>query len=123
MKKILSLVLVFMSLSLAASAQNFIVIPKQSNKDLEDRIYFLERAVYELQQKVYDLQRQPQPGVTPGPTATPLKNDFFCKLSVFGKTYKAFAPTKAEAREQVREQCEKNNSSVNCDTIDCEKNK
>jgi hypothetical protein len=92
----------------AAAAQQYYIRPTDSKRDLERRIWQLERAVQELQNKVYQLETQPPP-----PAAEP--KNWLCKASAFGQSFSAFGATKVEAGEKVTSECQaKGNAEMHC---------
>jgi hypothetical protein len=105
--------------SKAVSQQNLISPfegrPESARHDTDRRIYRLELAVRELQNKVYALSE----------SAPAVKNKYFCKIDIFGKVYKAFGPSRLEAEEKAKDDCNMGQSngggsSIHCTRATCE---
>ncbi len=110
-----------LTVSSVALAQQFIITPVESNRDLERRIWRLERAVQELQMKVYNLQNQQ---TMPALQAIQIVNQkrYFCKTTPFMRTFKSYGPTQMEARERVVSECSAAHNEMHCRDVKCEIN-
>jgi hypothetical protein len=83
-----------------------------SSKDLQRRIWELERAVSQLQRRVYQLE-------APAPGPVQPERRWTCTVSAFGKTYLQTSVSRGEAEAKVRQQCSNASNEMHCRDIQC----
>jgi hypothetical protein len=88
-----------------------------STRDLQRRVWELERAVSQLQRRIYQLEATPVPAPTPV-VVEPAKR-FTCSVSAFGKTYMRTAGSRGEAEGAVLKECSDASNEMHCRQIHC----
>jgi hypothetical protein len=104
-----SIGVMIVTMASVAVAQQYRIIPVDTDRDMERRVRRLERAVDELQQRVYRLQAE----------AVPQKR-VLCEMDVFGKHYTAYAPTQVEAKEKIKTECANDTNAIHCGSAHCQ---
>lgn len=83
-------------------AQRYVVTPVETKRDLDRRVWQLERAVQELQTKIYQLEQKPD-------------HKFFCEATAWGKVYSGAGGTKLEATTNAKSACAKDTNVMHCE--------
>jgi len=120
-----AIALAAVAVPLSAVAQEYFVEPpvvrihvgddyqRYDNRELQRRVWELERAVSQLQERVYDLEATPVV-VTPPPAP-----DWTCRVSAFGKTYVKTKASRGEAEALVLKACSDDTHEMHCSNITC----
>ena len=88
-----------------------------SQRDLQRRVWELERAVAQLQSRVFELELS---RVKPVPTATPATVDtWICKVTAMGVTYTGTGGSKAVAEHKAIESCKEKTDDFFCKEAKC----
>lgn len=111
-----------LTLSASANAEEIFRIEvgrdynRYSQRDLQRRVWELERAVSQLQARVFELElsRLKAPSPTPAPLET-----WLCKISAMGVTYTGTGATRAIAEHKVMETCKEKADDFFCKNPTC----
>ncbi len=89
---------------------------RYTQRDLQRRVWELERAVSQLQARVFELElsRLKAPTATPAPLET-----WLCKISAMGVTYTGTGATRAIAEHKVMETCKEKADDFFCKNPTC----
>lgn len=89
-----------------------------SQRDLQRRVWELERAVAQLQSRVFELELSR--ATKPVPTATPAPVDtWICKVTAMGVTYTGTGGSKAVAEHKAIETCKEKTDDFFCKEAKC----
>jgi len=117
-----SVFLVGLTLSASAQAEEIFRIEvgrdynRYSQRDLQRRVWELERAVSQLQARVFELELSNLK--SPTPTPAPLET-WLCKISAMGVTYTGTGATRAVAEHKVMETCKEKADDFFCKNPTC----
>ena len=91
---------------------------RYTQRDLQRRVWDLERAVAQLQARVFELElsRLKNPSPTPAP---PALDTWLCKISAMGVTYTGTGATRAIAEHKVMETCKEKADDFFCKNPTC----
>lgn len=89
-----------------------------SQRDLQRRVWELERAVAQLQSRVFELElsraTKPVPPATPAPV-----DSWICKVTAMGVTYTGTGGSKAVAEHKAIETCKEKTDDFFCKEAKC----
>jgi hypothetical protein len=88
-----------------------------SQRDLQRRVWELERAVAQLQSRVFELELSR--ATRPAPTATPAVDTWICKVTAMGVTYTGTGGSKAVAEHKAIETCKEKADDFFCKEAKC----
>ncbi|MBN8541854.1 MAG: hypothetical protein J0L82_15795 [Deltaproteobacteria bacterium] len=88
-----------------------------SQRDLQRRVWELERAVAQLQSRVFELELSR--AARPLPTATPAVDTWICKVTAMGVTYTGTGGSKAVAEHKAIETCKEKADDFFCKEAKC----
>lgn len=88
-----------------------------SQRDLQRRVWELERAVAQLQSRVFELELSR--AARPVPTATPAVDTWICKVTAMGVTYTGTGGSKAVAEHKAIETCKEKTDDFFCKEAKC----
>lgn len=117
-----SVLLFGLTLSASAHAEEIFRIEvgrdynRYSQRDLQRRVWELERAVSQLQARVFELELSNLK--SPTPTPAPLET-WLCKISAMGVTYTGTGATRAVAEHKVMETCKEKADDFFCKNPTC----
>lgn len=112
----------FSALSVPANAEEIFRIEvgrdynRYTQRDLQRRVWELERAVAQLQARVFELEISQMR--KPSPTPEPLET-WICKVSALGVTYTGTGATKAVAEHKAMESCKAKADDFFCKSPAC----
>lgn len=89
---------------------------RYTQRDLQRRVWELERAVAQLQARVFELELSNFKN--PTPTPVPLET-WLCKITAMGVTYTGTGATKAVAEHKVMETCKEKTDDFFCKSPTC----
>ncbi len=91
---------------------------RYSQRDLQRRVWELERAVAQLQSRVFALELSR--ATSPVPTATPpALETWICKVTAMGVTYTGTGASKAVAEHKAMETCKEKADDFFCKEAKC----
>lgn len=88
-----------------------------SQRDLQRRVWELERAVAQLQSRVFELELSR--ATRPVPTATPAVDNWICRVTAMGVTYTGTGGSKAVAEHKAIETCKEKTDDFFCSGAKC----